>query len=80
MEIILKQKMVDCLRIEALIEPRDICFLNGILEGYDNMAILITLDSSRGLVEILASPCYQDEIYELLNSLQAEMPIKFIRR
>ena len=80
MEIILKQKVVDCLRIEAEIDPRDICFLSGVLEGYDNMAILRTLDSSRGLVEILASPCYQDEIYELLNSLQAEMPIKFIRR
>ena len=72
--------MIDCLRIEAEIDPRDICFLNGVIEGYDDMAILRTLDSSRGLVEILASPCYQDEIYELLNSLQAEMPIKFIRR
>jgi len=72
--------MVDCIKIEVQIEPRDICFLNGVLEGYDNMAILRTLDSSRGLVEILASPCYQDEICELLNSLQSEMPIKFIRR
>ena len=72
--------MVDCLRIEAEIDPRDICFLNGVLEGYDSMGVLRTLDSSRGLVEILASPCYQDEIYKLLNSLQAEMPIKFIRR
>lgn len=80
MEVILKQKMVDCLRIKAEIDPRDICFLNGVLEGYDNMAVLRTLDSSRGLVEILASPSYQDEIYELLNSLQAEMTITFIHR
>ena len=72
--------MVDCLKIEAVIEPRDICFLNGVLEGYDNMAVLRTLDSSRGLVQILASPCYQNEMYELLNSLQTEMPIAFIRR
>ena len=72
--------MPDCLKIEALIEPRDICFLNGVLEGYDNMAVLRTLDSSRGLVQILASPSFQDEIHVLLNSLQAEMPITFIRR
>ena len=73
-------KMADCLRIEAVIKPQDICFLNGVLEGYDDMAVLRTLDSSRGLVEILASPYYEKELFELLYSLQREMPLYFIRR
>jgi hypothetical protein len=65
---------IDCLGIEATVSPQDICFLNGIIEGYDNMAILRTLDSSRGLVEILASPYFQDEIRAALHSLRSEMP------
>ena len=72
--------MVDCLKIEAVIKPEDICFLNGVLEGYDDMAVLKTLDSSQGLVQILASPYYQDEIHELLHSLQSEILLSFIRR
>ena len=41
-----------CLRIEAIINPKDICFLNGVMEGYSDMAVLRTLDSSVGLVEL----------------------------
>lgn len=65
-----------CLRIEAVIDPEDICFLNGIMEGHSDMAVLRTLDSSVGLVELLASPDYEKEIHELLLSLQKEMHLE----
>ncbi|MGA1875777.1 MAG: DUF4911 domain-containing protein [bacterium] len=73
-DIIDKLQTRDCLGIEATVSPQDICFLNGIIEGYDNMAVLRTLDSSRGLVEILASPYFRDEIRAALHSLRSEMP------
>ncbi|MCL6584629.1 MAG: DUF4911 domain-containing protein [bacterium] len=61
------------LRIEALIEPADICFLSGLMEGYGDLAVLRTLDGSCGLVELLASASFQREIEELIRSLQKEM-------
>jgi hypothetical protein len=71
-----KLNQIDCVRLKATINPQDICFLNGIIEGYDDVGVLRTLDSAQGLVEILASPCYQEEIYHLLHSLHDEMPHK----
>lgn len=71
-----KTQTAGCLRIEAVINPEDICFLNGVMEGYSDMAVLRTLDSSTGLVELLASPDYEEQMHELLLSLQQEMPLE----
>jgi len=71
-----KMQKAGCLRIEAIINPQDICFLNGVMEGHSDMAVLRTLDSSTGLVELLASPDYEEEIHKLLLSLQKEMPLE----
>ncbi|MEW6378929.1 MAG: DUF4911 domain-containing protein [bacterium] len=68
------QPQEGCLRIVALIKPADICFLNGLMEGHGDIAVLRTLDGSLGLVELLASASYQEEMHELLLSLrQKEM-------
>ncbi|MEW5803078.1 MAG: DUF4911 domain-containing protein [bacterium] len=71
-----KLSVEGCLRIEAVIRPEDICFLNGVVEGHADMAVLRTLDSSVGLVELLASPFYEEEIRQLLFSLQKKMPLE----
>jgi hypothetical protein len=71
-----KIQKADCLRVEAIINPQDICFLNGVMEGHSDMAVLRTLDSAVGLVELLASPDYEEEIHKLLLSLQKEMPLE----
>ncbi len=73
---ITKAQTAGCLRIEAVINPEDICFLNGVMEGHSDMAVLRTLDSSTGLVELLASPDYQEQMHELLRFLQQEMALE----
>jgi hypothetical protein len=71
-----KIQKAGCLRVEAVINPQDICFLNGIMEGHSDMAVLRTLDSAVGLIELLASPDYEEEIHALLLFLQKEMPLE----
>ncbi len=51
------------------IAPEQIHFLKFILEAYDGLAILSTLDRQAGLVELKYPRKLGDELEELLRSL-----------
>jgi hypothetical protein len=55
--------------LELTIAPRRIAFFKFILEGYDGLAILSTLDSDSGRVLLRFPACREAEIYELTNTL-----------
>ncbi len=76
--IIEKSFLQDCLHLEMVIDAKQIFYLSGLLEGLDNMAVLSTLDSSQGLVRIIASPFFIEEIHGFVTSLAEEMPLKII--
>ncbi len=55
------------------IDPRRIHYLKFLLEGYDGMAILSTIDVQSGLV-LVRYPCYsQLVLFELLADLAADL-------
>lgn len=47
-----------------------IAFLKFILEGYDGLAVLSTVDRKVGLVSLRYFPSCRDELIALLESLQ----------
>ncbi len=51
-------------RLHLHIDPSMVYFLRFILEGYDNLFVLSTIDSKKGLVEIIY-------VENALNDLQA---------
>ena len=51
------------------IPPERIHFLKFILEGYDNLAVLSTVERKEGLVEIRYPSEQEEEIKQLLASL-----------
>lgn len=54
------------------LDPRKIFLLRFLLEGYDGLTTLTTLDASRGLVRCLVSNGQHAVLYRLLESLNAE--------
>ena len=56
-------------RIKLVISPRRICFLKFILEAYDGLAVLSTLDATTGLVQISYYPDLHDDLREIVDSL-----------
>lgn len=60
------------------IEPSSVYFLRFILEGYDNMYMLSTLDQPKGLVRIIAAEGAQDDLMEILRSLDWKIKLVFI--
>ena len=52
------------------VNRREINYLRVIIESYDGMAIVRTVDPHVALIELQISPGCDDLIFELLNSLR----------
>ncbi|NLN87201.1 MAG: DUF4911 domain-containing protein [Syntrophomonadaceae bacterium] len=55
--------------IYARVEPEKIDMLNKIVEAYDNLGIVSTLDNSSGRVVIRVTRDTWEEMMEILNNL-----------
>jgi hypothetical protein len=67
---------MDTISLFIKIPPAEIAYLTFILESYEGVAIARTVDPLQGLVELMVSPDYQEEIKEILKDLGKEFPIK----
>jgi hypothetical protein len=61
-----------------LIRPQDIAYLKFILEAYDGVGILRTLDSKAAVVEIMVAPDYSRVLDDILADLRRETDIEEI--
>lgn len=60
------------------VDKKDIAYIVGLFEAYDDFAVVRTLDQSRGLIELMISPDYLDEVRKLLTSLAKDIPIRIL--
>ncbi len=51
-----------------------------ILEGHEGMAVPRTLDGRRGIIELLISPDFMEELTQVLDQLREEFSIREIPR
>ena len=58
------------------VERQAISFIRFILEGYDNLALLTTLDRQQGMVMLSISPGCEAEINTLIEELKADFLIQ----
>jgi hypothetical protein len=54
------------------VDRREINYIQSIVEAYDGMAVVRTIDPHRALIEIRISPGCEDMVSELLDSLARE--------
>ena len=54
------------------IDRREICYLQWIIESYDGMASMRTINPANGEIEISISPGYKEEIFSLIKCLKEE--------
>ncbi len=67
---------MDTVSIFIQIPPQEIAFLSFILESYEGVAIARTIDPLQGLMELMVSPDYQEEMRQILKDLSQQFPIK----
>ncbi len=52
--------------------------MHGIIEAYDHLAVVRTIDKHQGIIELLASPSFLTELRQLLDALSEEIPLKVL--
>ena len=62
----------DATRVVLRLEPARIVDLHALIEGYDDLALLRTLDAGSGLVEVFVSPGAEEEFERLRAALSRE--------
>jgi len=61
------------------VDKKDINFIVGVFESYDDFGVVRTLDEKRGLIEVLLSPDYVEEARKLLASLAGEISMRVLK-
>ena len=65
-----------CSLLRLKISPERIHFLKFILEGYDGMAILSTVDAGKGIVELRYPAEIESDLKELLHKIKPQIAKK----
>jgi len=58
------------------IQRKNIAFIKFILEAYDGMAVMRTLDPREGVVELIIAPDFEREVNEILDNLRGEFEVQ----
>jgi uncharacterized protein DUF4911 len=70
--------MVETTKKYYRIDRREISFLKFILEAYDGLAVLTTVDSEKGIVVINIAPGCEGEVEMILQDLKKSVMIEKI--
>jgi len=60
------------------LEKKDIYFVKFILEAYDGIALMKTIDSKNGIVQFLIAPGCENEFNKLIIDLSKDVKIESI--
>jgi hypothetical protein len=66
----------DSIQWQIEVDKKDIAYIVSIFDGYENLAVVRTLDASSGLIELLVSPDYLEDTRKLIDALSKEIPLR----
>ena len=66
----------DSIQWQIEVDKKDIAYIVSIFDGYENLAVVRTLDASRGLIELLVSPDYMEDTRKLMDALSKEISLR----
>lgn len=66
----------DSIQWQIEVDKKDIAYIVSIFDGYESLAVVRTLDASRGLIELLVSPDYLEDTRNLIDALSKEIPLR----
>ncbi len=69
---------VDSIQWLLEVDKKEIAYIVSIFEGYDNLAVVRTVDTKKSIIELIVSPDYVDDTRQLIHALSQEIYIKKI--
>ena len=69
---------VDSIQWLLEVDKKEISYIVSVFEGYDNLAVVRTVDTNKSIIELIISPDYVDDTRQLIHALSQEIYIKKI--
>ena len=66
---------MDTIPLLIQIPPHEIAYLTFVIESYEGVAAIRTVDPHEGIVELMVPPSYEEEIEEILKDLAHEFQL-----
>ena len=70
----------DSIQWQVEVDKKDIAYIVSIFEGYDDMAVVRTIDASCGLIELMISPDFMEDTRRLTEALSKEIPFDLVKK
>ena len=61
------------------VDKKEISYIVSLFEGYDNLAIVRTVDAEQSIIELIISPSYLEDTDQLVHALSKEVYIKKVK-
>ena len=58
------------------VDKKEIAYIVSVFEGYDNLAVVRTVDPLQSIIELIISPDYLEDTRQLINALSKEVYIR----
>ncbi len=68
--------MRDTLRLRVQVPRREIAYFNFLLESYEGLASVRTIDPQEGTLELMVPPELKEELLSLLEAMKEEMELR----
>lgn len=62
----------------AATDPKEIGYINSIIESYEGIGLVRTRDETQGVIEFWVAPDFLDLFHQVLHSLSTELPITLV--
>lgn len=71
----------ECCSIRHLLmAPREIHFLRFILEGYEGLAVVTTVQPESGLVQLSIAPGCEQDVERILDAESSRLQLRWLQR
>ena len=68
----------DSIQWHLEVDKKEIAYIVSIFEGYDNLAVVRTVNAEQSIIELIISPDYLEDTRQLVHALSKELYIKSI--
>ena len=60
------------------VDKKEIAYIVSLFEGYDNLAVVRTVNAEQSIIELIISPDYLEDTSQLVHALSKEVYVKKI--
>ena len=71
-----RSELMDTITYRAVLDKTQIGFLNSIIESYEGIAVVRTMDAPSGIIELWISPAFENLVNDIISDIAEEIGLQ----